>query len=126
LEGYPAIPLWTNFEQYLSQDHITAHQSHEHGLDHSLQSISDFLVDCGRSLSDFGLQFRTAEVVAELESYANCLLELQQTTDLMYEQMNAEQTHIYGLILYAILDHLSHIHALSSLKEHLATEKHSS
>jgi len=108
LEGYPAKPLWDEFRDQLCIDYINGLRSHERGTDRALQSISDHLRDGGRRLADFGLpepQLRSAELIAEYETYEPLSEQLRERAHLKYQQMNAEQKHVYDTLLHAILTH---------------------
>jgi hypothetical protein len=111
LEGYPALPLWTDFREDLARDCIQRLHSIERGVDETLQLISDSISDSGRCLSDYGLPeplFRTTEVVEELETYNHRLCELKDAAGQMHASMNEEQIEIYDRILPTILDRQSH------------------
>ena len=56
LEGYPASPIWNEFQYSISIDFILTLGDHRLGYNRALLHIEDFLSHAGKHLSDFGLE----------------------------------------------------------------------
>jgi len=94
LKGYPARPLWDQFEHHLTYDWTVIAPSHEIGYDRALQEIAHFLEESGRSLADYGLPqpvLRSPKVSSELQIFGDRQYELQETADTMVHAMDEDQ-----------------------------------
>jgi hypothetical protein len=105
LEGYPARTLWDYFCPQLSQDYQRATRDDDQGCNLALQSINALVRDSGRRLTDFGLPepcVRSAEVMAELQVYAEQQHSLRERAVRSYRAMNAEQAYVFQMIVDAV------------------------
>jgi hypothetical protein len=101
LEGYPAQPLWENFQEALAQDDIHTFRSQDLGINRTLQRISEFLQENDRTLSDFGLPEATVistEVLAEKVAFEPRQLQLQRDTAKKHKQLVDEQKRFYDVV----------------------------
>ena len=98
LEGYPAMPLWLEFRDHISEDHSMFPTNKTLAFDYSLQKIAHHLSYAGRSLTDFGLPNPTIHSV-EIEKELLFLAENQPCfcTEFaqLLEQLNDEQLRIF-------------------------------
>jgi hypothetical protein len=107
LEGYPALPIWTDFRIFLIRDHVDRLQSESRGCDQALREINTFIHEGGRCLSDFGLpepDDAPHEVLAELEPFVGRHAELREAAASAYSILTPEQRHIFRRI-HAYITH---------------------
>lgn len=104
LEGYPAVPLWEEFQLSLAQDFIMQTHSCERGVDLCLLSLAASFQEGGRTLSQFGLPqpiLCCPEVVLELETYADRAEQLAGDAHTQYASMNDKQKCVFDIVLTA-------------------------
>ena len=105
LEGYAAMPLWIEFRQALSIDHMLRIGNQELSHECTLQTIDDHLSHCGKHLTDFGLpspQRRSVELFNEELYLRNNQASFHAESENMYQQLNEEQLHILHVVNDAI------------------------
>jgi hypothetical protein len=105
LAGYPAVPLWESFVDELTADFSTSLPSFELATNRSLQQISEWVQENGRTLSDFGLpepHLPSTEVLAELLAYQPHQQALLLTANSKYDQLNFEQKKIHNIIIKCV------------------------
>jgi hypothetical protein len=108
LEGYAAMPLWLEFQEMLSIDHIQRLGNHHNGYEFSLQIIDDLLSHSGKNLADFGLPSpprRSIEVYNEQTYLQNNHAVFEAQSNNMSGQLNAEQQQIVQCISESIVQH---------------------
>jgi hypothetical protein len=108
LEGYPATPLWTQFQTDLTQDYVHSTQSLQRGTDRALQSLADLLRDSSRSLSAYGLpepNHLSGELMDELCRFEERRPQLQSTSQMMIDSLKPGQRRIFDSILDDVLRH---------------------
>jgi hypothetical protein len=107
LEGYPATQLWDSFRQQISYDYSVRFNSEDLGMNNSLQVISNYLREVGRTLSDFGLPEplnHSPETLSELAAFATNLTQRVTDSQMMEQSLNDEQRNFYDLILSCIYE----------------------
>ena len=105
MEGYPAVPLWDTFHDFLIRDHADRLSSEALGTDQTLRDLAALLHEGGRRLSDFGLpepEFLSREVLIERDIFAGREDELQESSNQAFNSMTPEQK----LFFHEIRDYL--------------------
>ena len=98
LKGYPASPIWNEFQYSISIDFILTLGDHRLGYNCALLHIEDFLSHAGKHLADFGLE-DVQRLSPEIESeYAFVRRHHQDFVDeaRRYQtSLNEEQNHLF-------------------------------
>lgn len=104
-EGYPAMLLWTRFQDVLSNDHPLYPSDRERALNATLHKIGDYLQHSNRSLSEFGLPnpiVHSPEVEEELQFLRHQQEQQRAEYHHRYELFNDEQHAIFPVLIEAI------------------------
>ena len=104
-EGYPAAPLWTAFQNSLSNDHPMYPFDCDVALDAALHKIADYLLHTGKSLTDFGLPnpiVRSAEVEDEMQFLWREEEHLRDEHHHQYNLLNNEQHAAFPILAQVI------------------------
>ena len=104
-EGYPAMPLWTEFQDPLTNDDPQYPFDRDAAADATLRKIANYLGHNNKSLSDFGLPnpiVHSPEIAEELRLLRRQHQQHATEHDRRYHLLNDEQREIFPTLLEAI------------------------